>query len=326
MDPFVVTVGVLVFGSVASSAWYVTNRLALDSESVRRRAGLDAAQLDELPLRVLRDTGGRLPFVDKLPLSREARALMETELEQAGQPLRVNEYLAIRIVSALLFGVVTWGVLTSLGAVPWLCWAAGLAAIVPGWALPRTFLSRRRERRHRQFEEQLPDALQAIAKSLRAGTGLLQALAYAADETPAPLGPELQSALRDLQLGADPDLVFGALSKRVGGADIDIAMTAILIQRNVGGNLSEILSNVTNTIRERAELQSEILVLTARQRLTGNLIALLPVVAGAAFIALNPKLGRLLIETPAGQISLGVGLAFEALGIWLIRRLGVIEV
>ena len=279
-----------------------------------------------MPLRVLRDTGGRLPFVNRLPLSREARARMELELEQAGQPLRVNEYLAIRVGGALLLGIAALVVLSVLGAPTWLRLIVPLGAMTPGWMFPRMLVSRARQRRQREFEKQLPDALTAIAKSLRAGTGLLQALAYAGDETPTPLGPELQSALRDLQLGADPDIVFTTLSQRVGGADIDIATTAILIQRNVGGNLAEILSNVTNTIRERAQLQAEILVLTARQRLTGNLIAMLPVFAAAVFIGINPKLGRLLLDTPAGQISLVIGLGFEALGIWLIRRLAVIEV
>jgi tight adherence protein B len=326
MDPFVALVGFLVFGSVASSAWFVTNRVTAEREVTRRRAGVDARALDEMPLSVLRDTGARLPFVDRLPLSREARARMELELEQAGQPIRVNEYLALRIACALVLSLVALFVLSRFGAPSWLVAIVSLAATVPGWALPRIFVSRQRQQRQRRFEKQLPDALTAIAKSLRAGTGLLQALAYSADETPAPLGTELQSALRDLQLGADPDIVFNTLSQRVGGADIDIAVTAILIQRNVGGNLSEILSNVTNTIRERAKLQGEIMVLTSRQRLTGNLVALLPVVVAALFILVNPKMGRLLIETTAGRISLAIGLGFELFGIWLIRRLSVIEV
>src|SRR4029450_10712689 len=108
--------------------------------------------------------------------------------------------------------------------------------------------------------------------------GLLQALAFAADETPAPFGPELQTTLRDLQLGAEAAAVFGALKDPTPSRDLDIAVTAILIQRNAGGNLSEILASVTNTIRERAKIAGEIRVLTSRQRLTTNLIAAIPVV------------------------------------------------
>jgi tight adherence protein B len=153
----------------------------------------------------------------------------------------------------------------------------------------------------------------------------LQALAYAASETPAPLGSELQQTLRDLQLGADPGATFAALSERVGNADLDIAVTAILIQRNVGGNLSEILANVTKTIRERAKIQAEIRVLTSRQRLQANLVAALPVLVAVSFTLLNPDLGRLLFETAAGRIALAIGIGFELAGLWLIRRLSVIE-
>jgi tight adherence protein B len=187
-------------------------------------------------------------------------------------------------------------------------------------------MARRREARLIAIEEQLYDALSAVSKSLRAGNGLLQALERAAQETPAPLGAELRGTLRDLQLGADAEVVFTKLSERVGSADLDIAVTAILIQRTVGGNLSEILGTVTNTIRERASLQREIRVLTSRQRVTGNLIAGLPVVVALAFAFMNPAMGEILIHKTAGHIAIGIALAFEVLGLWLIRRLAKIEV
>jgi tight adherence protein B len=209
---------------------------------------------------------------------------------------------------------------------PWLEAVAVVAIVCVGWLLPRYYLSHRRQRRLDEIERQLPDALTAIAKSLRAGSGLLQGLAYAASETPAPLGPELQGALRDLQLGAEAEDVFTNLSQRLGSADLDIALTAIIIQRTVGGNLSEILTNVTSTIRERAKMKGEVRVLTSRQRLTGNLVALLPVLVAVAFISINPETGRLLVETAAGRISMVIGIAFELLGLLLIRRLAVIEV
>lgn len=268
----------------------------------------------------------RFPLVDRLPLSPQARERMQTELERAGKPLKVSEYLALRLGMALAGALLAFLLLDSRNAPPWLTFAAAALLLLVGWMLPRMWLSRQRQQRRRQIEDQLPDALTAIAKSLRAGTGLLQALAYAANETEAPLGLELQATLRDLQLGAEPTDVFGELAERVNLSDLDIAVTAILIQRQVGGNLSEILMNVTNTIRQRAALHAEVRVLTARQRLTANLIALLPLLVAGAFIGLNPDMGLLLINGTAGRIALGVGIAFEALGIFLIRRLSVIEV
>ncbi len=279
------------------------------------------------PRLVLLDRRSRFPLVDRLPLSPEARARMALELERAGQPLRVNEYLGLRIGCAVMGSLVGLGLAVQISEVPtWLVVASMLAFMLVGWFIPRANLARRRRRRLEAIERQLPDALTSIAKSLRAGSGLLQALGYAAQETPAPLGPELRSALRDLELGADTDEVFGDLSRRTGSPDLDLAVTAIVIQRTVGGNLSEILANVTRTIREREKLRGEIRVLTSRQRLTGNLVALLPVLVAAGFFWLSPDTGRLLFETAAGRIALAIGLGFEALGLYLIRRLGQVEV
>ncbi|MCK9517702.1 MAG: type II secretion system F family protein [Dehalococcoidia bacterium] len=327
MDPLLALIGVTLTATIALGSLYAFEQVTGERAVVRRRI---TGQRDGLRLTsasVLRaNRSSRLPLVDRLPLSPQARERMQTELERAGKPLKVSEFLALRLVLALAGALVTYLTLGPRGVHPALLVLAASTMLMLGWMLPRIWLSRQRQQRQRRIEEQLPDALTAIAKSLRAGTGLLQALAYAANETEAPLGPELQATLRDLQLGAEPADVFGELAERINLPDLDIAVTAILIQRQVGGNLSEILMNVTNTIRERAKLQAEVRVLTARQRLTANLIALLPILVAAAFIGLNPDMGMLLIDTTAGRIALAVGLAFEVFGILLIRRLSVIEV
>jgi tight adherence protein B len=273
----------------------------------------------------LRRRSSRFPLVNRLPLSAIARARMEEELERSAAPLRTSEYVALRIVTALTIAV--GGALAVLaissGAVAAL---VALGLVVVGWQIPQWYVSHLARRRLRTIEEQIPGALTAIAKSLRAGSGLMQSLSFAAEEIPAPLGEELGRALRELRLGADPDGVFSTLSARVGSADLDIAVTAILIQRSVGGNLAEILTNVTDTVRERAQLHREVDVLTTRQRVTGNLMALMPVLVAGAFIGLNPDTGRLLIDTFAGRVSLGIGFFFEVLGLLLIRKFGAIEV
>jgi tight adherence protein B len=251
---------------------------------------------------------------------------MRLELQRAGDPLSVNEYQGLQTGFGLALGFVGVIAMSVLDGMPvWLGLTLATGLMLLGWRLPHTFVNRVKARRQAQIADQLPGALTAIAKSLRAGTGLLQAFAYAASETPAPLGKELQITLRDLQLGADPEATYVALSERVGNPDLDIAVTAILIQRNVGGNLSEILGNVTRTIRERVKIQTEIRVLTARHRLQGNLVAALPVGVAIMFITLNPENGSLLYETGAGRVALAVGIGFELAGLWLIRRLGVIE-
>lgn len=322
MTPLLYAIGLSLAGAVALGFLYLWQRSMAASYARRRVVPFVATEQATDPLRT---RSGRLPLVNLLPMSAASRARMEIELERAAAPLRTSEYLAARTIAALALATVAAVLLRplhlGLALVPIALMSAAL-----GWALPRLWVRQLAARRLDAIEGQIPDALTAIAKSLRAGSGLLQALAFAADDTPAPLGDELARTLRELRLGADPEQVFSALSERVGSPDLDIAVTAILIQRSVGGNLAEILNTVTNTVRERALLHAEVKVLTTRQRVTGNLMAAMPVLVAVAFIALNPTVGRLLIDTFAGRVSLAIGLAFEVGGLFLIRRLGVIEV
>lgn len=328
MDPMLLFIGLAVALAVGLLTVQAHQRLSYRRRVVRGRVAQVGAYPNSAAESVLRRRRHvPLPLLDMLSSSSDAANRTNRELAQAGWPIRVGEYLSLRVASAAALVAIGMVFVAGLDLGPfWVKVAVTVALAACGWMLPRLYLARRRQRRLDLIEKQLPDALTAMAKSLRAGSGLFQALAFSADETDAPLGPELQSALRDLQLGAEPEDVFEALSERVGSPDLDIAITAIVIQRTVGGNLSEILTNVSNTIRERAKLRGEVGVLTSRQRLTGNLVAIMPVGIAAAFIAINPDVGGLLVTTAAGQISLAIGIMFELLGIWLIRRLATIEV
>jgi len=326
VDAMLILIAISAGGAVALASAYGLQRYTAPRAAIEARLQPRTQATGLQPRSALRTASrSRLPLVDRLPLSNEGREKMRIELQRAGDPLSVNEYLGLRAAAATGLGLLGVIFCMAFSAPPLLLVVIPFVLLVLGWFVPRVFVSRVRHRRELLVEQQLPDALTAIAKSLRAGTGILQGLAFAASETPPPLGPELGEALRDLQLGADPELTFTALSERMGNKDLDIAVTAIVIQRTVGGNLSEILANVTRTIRDRQKVQAEIRVLTARQRLQGNLVAALPIVVAVVFIGLNPETGRLLIDTTVGRISAGVGLAFELLGLWLIRRLGQVD-
>jgi tight adherence protein B len=325
VDPVVLFIGFAFAASTALMVVYTyqratyTQRLARARVIARQDGGGEVSALRQ-------ERRSPLPFIDGLPLSTRARARLEWELDRAGLPMRVSEYLVIRIASAFGGLILGLSIASQANLLRSVAVLAGLAAFLLGWLAPRWWVSRKRQERLELIERQLPDALTTLTKSLRAGTGLLQGLAYAAEETPAPLGPELQQTLRDLHLGANPEDVFTDLSDRVGSTDLDIAVTAIIIQRTIGGNLSEILGNVSTTIRERVKIHAEIKVLTARQRLTGWLMAAIPMLLAFIFLSINPDLSNLLIETTPGRISLLVGMGFEALGLFLIRKFGQIDV
>lgn len=300
-------------------AWGVQQSLSATGNAVRSRT-----------LSTSYPAGADQPPVNRrwqsiLPISESTRRT-SLELQQAGWSIKVNEFHLLRFLCALVFMFVGLFVLKELGSTSVVVTASAvLLSGLVGSSLPTRYARRRKAARMAAIEKALPDVLSSMAKSLRAGAGLLQALSYASDEAPPPLGPEIARTLRDLHLGISPEAAFDNLSKRVGSSDLDIAITAMMIQRTVGGNLSEILTNVCNTIRERQTIKAEVGVLTARQKLTGNLVAMLPVVLAVFYLGVNSDVAGLLFTTTAGNISLVVGIFFELLGLFIIRRLAVIE-
>jgi tight adherence protein B len=327
MDPLLLLISLTLAGATTLSVLYTHQRLTAPARIARSRVMPNRGVQISLgsSLRGSRRSG--IPFADLLPISADAQAELESRLALAGVPLRVGEFIGMRVLGAL--GGVVLGAFVA-GPVLLLSFGFALAVTVGlmllGWQIPSLWLTQMRNRRVSKIELQLPVALNAMAKSLRSGTGLLQAIDYTGEQIGEPLGPEFQTTVRQLRLGGDSEEVFAALSARVGSPDLDIAITGIIIQRTVGGNLSEILTSVSKTVDERLKLLREVQVLTSRQKFTGNLIALMPVLVAMAFIFLNPDLGDLLINTTAGRIALAIGLGFEVIGIIAIRKLAKIEV
>lgn len=298
---------------------WLVNTLWTPRATIRERT-LGRRQQEETvaPLRPRRRINTRLLF------SGEAT---ELKLIRSGWAIRVIEYRYLRLFSAIVMGALVFffadAVSVESRALKFLFTVGGAAL---GSYLPVLYVNLRRDRRLGQIEDQLPVALTSMSKSLLAGTGLLQALDYAAEQTPDPLGPELARAIADLRLGGDAAVIFEELNRRVGSSDLEIVTTAIMIQRTVGGNLSEILGNAAETIRERHALKREVRVLTTRHRVTANIVAVLPVFVFLAFFAVNPDVAGLLFTDTVGQIALTFAIGMELLGIWIMQRLARIEV
>ena len=328
MDLLVLPIALTIAASVGLLTFLAYLRLAAPTRVVASRTG--GAQPDADPSSPLLKRQSSMPLANLLPLSQISEERMGRELARAGWRLRVNEYLTIRLVSCLGAGVA--GILLFIrmepdsGLLKFGLLLLALALFLVGWLIPRLLLSRARKKRLARIDMQLPDALLAMAKSLQVGTGFLQALSNAANEVPAPLGAELQRTVRDLQLGADAEEVFTAMAERIGSPDVDILVTAIIIQRTTGGNLSEILINVCSTVRERAELREEVMTLTATERLTSNMMAALPVLVAVGFVFLRPEMGRLLFETTIGRIAIVAAIMLEIIGIVIIRKLANIKI
>ena len=249
-DTLLLLIALTVGASVATASVYAFDRVTAPARSIRERVTPRPRQSSAATPLLRRTRGGGLPaqIARLVPLSTSAREAIRVDLMRAGQPFRFEEFVVLRLVLAALGVAASIVVSGRLVGLPELATAViAAAAGFGGWMLPAMLVTRIRQRRLERIERALPEALTVIAKALRAGSGLMQALGFAAEEVADPLGAELRATLRDLQLGADPEETFEALANRVGSQDLDIAVTAILIQRSVGGNLSEILTNVSET-------------------------------------------------------------------------------
>jgi tight adherence protein B len=279
-------------------------------------------------------SGGRAPTLDpsasgwipstvtkfgtRFAQSRGFSDRLDAELEAAGVSLRSGEFVVASAVAALVFGVLGAAILRN----------AFLALIIAaiGAAFPTLLLRGTLGKRADHLREQLPDVLTIMASSLRAGHSFMQALDTVAKEIAQPAAAEFQRVVAEIRLGRPAEDALEALAERVGSADFMWAVLAVNIQREVGGNLAEILDNVADTLRERATLRRQIKVLTAEGRLSAWVLALLPVGIALYMTAANPKYIGLLVTQGIGRVMLGVGLALMAVGIYWMRKIVDIDV
>ncbi len=195
-----------------------------------------------------------------------------------------------------------------------------------GALIPYIVLRNRITKRMRAFNNQLSNVLMQLSGSMRAGYGLLQALAFVAQEIPAPAGREFGMVVRDVKLGQTTMAALEGLLERVESEDLRLVVTAMRIQAETGGNLAEILDTVSETIRERVRIKGELRALTSQQRMAGYVLAALPVVVFMCLMALNPTYeARLFMPGPTLCIPIGAVLGM-IVGFLVIRRIVALEI
>lgn len=171
------------------------------------------------------------------------------------------------------------------------------------------------------MEGQIPDLLDLLASGLRAGFSFFQSLQHAAGQMEAPIGPTLRQVITEMTVGFDVETALRRWVERTGSLDLELAVSAILIQREVGGNLAEVLDNISGIMRDRREAQMEMRSLTAQGRMEGWIISLLPVVLGIFFTLTRPEYMGVLFHTPQGVRMLTLSGVFGVIGIFLVNRI-----
>ncbi len=257
--------------------------------------------------------GLSLILLDRLPRLENLKLAML----QADMRCRLEVFVGLMLFSALTFsslGLLQWGPLGALAG-------AGLGA----W-LPLKILAWKKRRRLKKFEKQLPDALELLARGLKAGHAFTAGLQLVADEMDPPIGMEFFKTYKEHNHGLDLNAALLNLCRRIDLQDLRFFTTAVMIQRETGGNLAEILDKIASLIRERFKLRNQVTALTAEGRLSGLVLTLLPPAAAIALIFMNPDYISLLWRTSQGRMMTMIALGFQVLGVFAIRKIVQIKV
>ena len=205
-------------------------------------------------------------------------------------------------------------------------WLAAVIAAALGGAVPYLVVRFRRNRRLYVFEEMLPDAIDLLGRAIRAGHPLTAGMKMVADETRDPVSSEFLRTHEENRFGLPFEDALLAMADRVAIVDMRILTTAILIQREVGGNLAEVLDNLANIIRMRFTIRRQLRVYTAQGRFSGYVLAILPIATGSAIYSLNPSYTMLLFTHPIGKLMLITAVVFQIIGFLWIRKIVDIDI
>ena len=254
------------------------------------------------------------PIIARIPQLRDA----QFALEQAGLTWTLQTLILLSLGMAVAVGSMT---LIATQSVP-----AGAVATVLGAMLPNFYVRRRRKRRLNAFEEMLPESIDLVGRALRAGHPLTAGFKMAAEDGAEPVAGEFRRIFEEQRFGLPLQESLLGMADRVNLVDVRILVTAILIQREVGGNLAEILDNLAEVVRARFTIRRQLRVFTAQGRMTGYLLAALPLILFAILYMLNPGYMSILFTDPIGKILVGVAVSMQLVGLLWIRKIINIEI
>jgi len=247
------------------------------------------------------------------------------ELARADLKFKVAEYYALVFISTVVLGLGAWAIQGNPFSI--------LIGGVVGFFAPRFYVKRQQSLRIRKFDDQLGDMLNLMVNGLRAGYSTMQAMEAVSRELPSPICDEFRRVVQEMQIGIPMEKALENLLRRIPSEDLDFVVTAINVQREVGGNLSEILDTISFTIRERVRIKGEIRVMTANVRSSGTILSLIPLFLAAALWFVSPEYigtffapNRLFPQPACGIISVIVIIGLIALGYFVMMKIADIEV
>ena len=259
-----------------------------------------------------------IPGIDKVLAKSNAGSRLARLIELSGVKTTPGGVVMMSLMAALIVGFTA----RIFVANPLVAPLAGLAASTT----PFLWLTYRKSKRLKRFEEQFPEALDLLSRAIRAGHAFQTAMGMVADELPDPVGPEFKKTFDQQNFGLPLRDALNELSQRLGLLDVRFFVTAVLIQRDTGGNLSEILDNLAHVVRERFKIKRQVRVHTAHGRFTGYVLLALPAALAVALSFINPDHMQALFRERMGQMMLMGAIVMQTIGFFWIRQVIKIEV
>lgn len=331
MDPLlvlVIGVGGLLLVVGAGVAFFAGSRQQVD-ERLEEYAGAGAfgdVAGSDLPDADGPDMADRL---DKMMSNRDFFATIRTRISKADVKLRVTEYMGLVVVLGLAGGIGGYYVFSANPVM-------GVLGFVVGTRVLPIYVGRAAKKRVSTFNDQLGDTLNLWVNALKSGYSVLQGMETIATELPPPVSKEFERVVQEVRLGLSLEAALDNMMRRVPSEDLDLVITAVNIQREVGGNLAEVLDSISFTIRERVRIKGEVQTLTAQGRASGVIISLLPIALALLLYFINPDyISQLWIMEPpfiipnafpCGWLILGIGGLMIGLGAFAIQKIVDIEV
>jgi tight adherence protein B len=301
----------------SAQARLLRERLATVQESAVRQPSEELALLRDEML-------SKIPALDSLLRRSSKISDLQPFLEQANLKIRAGNILMLCVVSAVALGVTGFLAARSLPPNQALLFAA--VGTVIGGFLPYSYASYRRTKRFQKFEELFPEAIDTLARAVRAGHAFTTALELIANELSEPVASEFRKLFEEQKFGLPVRDALMNLTERVPLVDVKFFVTAVMLQRETGGNLAEILDNLSYVIRERFKIMRQVRVYTAQGRLTMLLLMGLPPVIVVTMLLTSPAFIRPLFADPIGHFLVVAGIVLQTLGYFVIRKIIQIQV
>jgi tight adherence protein B len=322
MSPTVIIFAIVTVLAVIILFWGIASAMGAGDKAIEDRLEEYTSGVAE-PIAVEREERKKPSLlaagVDKAIAGRSFAGKIATQLARADVKLTPGEYVILNFTSILGFFLIGYLIFHQN-------WLFAIAAGVAGFYAPGIYLKIQERRRLHAFNDQLGDAINLLANSLRAGYSLLQSMETVAKELPAPISEEFARVVQEVGLGLSNEQAMNNMLRRIQSDDLDLMITAINVQHEVGGNLSEILEIIGFTIRERVRIKGEIRVLTAQGMISGYIISFLPLVLGLILYLMNPDYINAMFEELCGWIMIGVASVGIVTGFIAIQKIVRIEV